>query len=893
MTIKAKKSKINLREKLAELLNFRQIRDRLDGLGLYLGKDRTGTAENLAVRGGASIDDLQLAEISAALGGTAVDVFVYDTRNDSDGGKWRERTSHTSWYNEELNTATRGGRREFPAVAVIVAESNKVTIYDGDDPDLSMWMVFNASGENFAYGNLSSLSMVNSRLAITTKDSASGNWMRGLKTLDFISEIGFSYDSPTNTSTDPNQVHKKGYYRGLVIDRNSGNGFDATIIDIVNHRVSNVAMTVLPDAPIDEDTGLPVPTIAVATDGGVSVIKDDGTVVDITSGGYSYIDITNNRIWVSRSDTDIIETGPLPSLDTNNASWRETSYNDSSTIPSLVGVSQAGMPVIQNYVGNNGGLTYMSEEINNLSNSMAAYTTSKYNTGWMPGDIKLATLSDTTVENIGVNSDELVTNGGFDGDTYSGWTESGSPNIVFSSPGVVDISGDGEGLYQDIAPGTYLVSVGNLGGAGGEVRFTDMNSNQRLFTALQSGDSSVVTSVGDLRVYLRASGGNTASFDNISVRATTELITNGDFSSGTTGWTLGASWTISSGVADPGVGASYLDQTISTVSGKRYVAAIEVAGYSAGGFNILFDAVASPLYNSNGVHFHTFTATSSSHLLRIWANDGTVGTVDNISVRLAEPDRSVNDNGLQVFGEIDKTPVAPGADLVAYSGFSADDYLMQPYNSDLDFGTGDFSIIGWVNKNSTNTQVVLNSGDGSSSRLYIYISSANELRFAAGGTGTNIYGSIGSDSIWNQITIVRKDGVVYGYINGVLQASYSNPDAVTHSSNDTLKIGLGTTGLYPFGGSLSLIRFTATSITPDQIAKIYRDEKALFTDGAQATLYGTSDSVTALSYDEKTELLHVGTSSGRSDFSGLRRINNTTTAITTSISAHNNLIAEQ
>ena len=35
----------------------------------------------------------------------------------------------------------------------------------------------------------------------------------------------------------------------------------------------------------------------------------------------------------------------------------------------------------------------------------------KYNTGWMPGDIKLATLSDTTVENIGVNSDELVDDG--------------------------------------------------------------------------------------------------------------------------------------------------------------------------------------------------------------------------------------------------------------------------------------------------------------------------------------------------------------------------------------------------------------------------------------------------------------------------------------------------
>ena len=62
---------------------------------------------------------------------------------DSDGGAWRQRTQHTSWYNETLNTTTRGARKEFPSVAVIVAESNKVTIYDGDDPDLPMWMVFN------------------------------------------------------------------------------------------------------------------------------------------------------------------------------------------------------------------------------------------------------------------------------------------------------------------------------------------------------------------------------------------------------------------------------------------------------------------------------------------------------------------------------------------------------------------------------------------------------------------------------------------------------------------------------------------------------------------------------------------------------------------------------
>ena len=64
---------------------------------------------------------------------------------------------------------------------------------------------------------------------------------------------------------------------------------------------------------------------------------------------------------------------------------------------------------------------FEEDKVNNTSgsnsiNGVAAYITSKYNTGWMPGDIKLATLSDTTVENIGVNSDELVVD-----DTALGW----------------------------------------------------------------------------------------------------------------------------------------------------------------------------------------------------------------------------------------------------------------------------------------------------------------------------------------------------------------------------------------------------------------------------------------------------------------------------------------
>ena len=76
---------------------------------------------------------------------TIKDIFVYDTRGDSDGGAWRKRTQNCSWYNETLNTAYRGSRKEFPSIAILVSHSGNnfgFSIYDGDDPNLPMWMHF-------------------------------------------------------------------------------------------------------------------------------------------------------------------------------------------------------------------------------------------------------------------------------------------------------------------------------------------------------------------------------------------------------------------------------------------------------------------------------------------------------------------------------------------------------------------------------------------------------------------------------------------------------------------------------------------------------------------------------------------------------------------------------
>ena len=95
---------------------------------------------------------------------------------------------------------------------------------------------------------------------------------------------------------------------------------------------------------------------------------------------------------------------------------------------------------------------------------------------------------------------------------------------------------------------------------------------------------------------------------------------------------------------------------------------------------------------------------------------------------------------------------------------------------------------------------------------------------------------------------------------------------------------------------MSLFRISATAPTPEQIAKIYRDEKPLFQVGAKCTL-SSSDDVKAIAYDEDTGLLHVGngvngTGSGgyRDDFMGLQNVQANQRAdyhIDTAISAAN------
>jgi hypothetical protein len=572
---------------------------------------------------------------------TAVDVFVYDTSKDSDGGAWRNRTQATSWYNETLNTAARGSRKDFPAVAVIVAEAAKVTIYDGDDPDLPMWRV-----EDYTGLTLTSINAINGSMAVAASTG-----------LILSSYVGDDIGSTTLDYTT------------------------ATTPAIVNNAVNDVAMTVLPDAPIDPATGIQVPTIAVATNGGVSVIRDDGTVVDITNSStndysYSVSFGANNFLNLQQGGAGpgagwLYVFDEIPAADTiitNNTKTGSTAspiayYAKSGLGHDLYLLGDPDHGREGDYIGTDAAIVALAENPDAPTNGMVAYVTSDYNTGWMNGDIKGAFLSDT-------------------------------------------------------------------------------------------------------------------------------------------------------------------DDT-----------------------------------------------------------DVTGGT---------EPDRSVNANTLTVNGTITKTAVATGAELVAYSGFSASNYLEQPYNSDLDFGTGDFCVMGWFNTTNTGNIALLSRADASltAAQFRAYLT-AGQIATTCGSTSVILTdGKAYNTGTWRFLTVARRSGVEYVYIDGVEIINRARAGTVTNV-DATLRLGLLQNDTFAFVGSLALWRISATAPTAEQIAKIYNDEKFLFQDNAQAKLYGASNTVTALAHDDTTGLLHVGTSAGRSVFQGLRRVSNTTTAVGTAISASNSLVVEE
>ena len=205
-------------------------------------------------------------------------IFVYNTALDSDGGAWRKRCGHTSWYNEGAGQY-RGARKEFPSVAVIAVTSATITIYDGDDPNLSMWMQFVISSSwgmtaNMIRGQVAHNVYMLNGILIDGAAYSGNNY--GQPVINFISERVVAMDSQGGTGGEG------GVWAGNIADRNvNGNwkGAGSTWQDyaIGGSDVYSLSMIVEPGAPIDSETKLPIPTIITGgIAAGISIIKPEG-----------------------------------------------------------------------------------------------------------------------------------------------------------------------------------------------------------------------------------------------------------------------------------------------------------------------------------------------------------------------------------------------------------------------------------------------------------------------------------------------------------------------------------------------------------------------------------------------------------------------------------------
>ena len=885
-------------------------------------------------------------------------VFVYDTSYDSDGGAWRKRTQHTSWYNEQPGEY-RGSRKEFPSIAVIVCTSNTVTIYDGDDPNLSMWMIFKSfSGgggmENtylMQYSAHNKVCALNGVMVIGQL-SGSDNW--GNPVVNFISEEVIR--------SDPNGS-EGGVWGGGIAHRNTQAGYSmgGTRYDIANSRIRDISMKVLPDAVIDDRSGLPIPTIVYSHYNGISVVRatesfndTSRNVYDITSSSSSHhlsvfnaitergrlifeqdgsngqsimhMDIPTGDTTSTHSSSNIADKTCLKPYynSITYARWNEP-IGTTQGCGNGVAMKDDNYALLSYGATGGGKATLIEPDFVTKEKTRVAYITKDYNSGWMVGGCRFAIGGDKVHELDGVDYALTATDGGtsrLTSETYSSGATSwqmvdnaGNNNgyVVVEFKGLtigkrykIQMTWDNNATLD--SGYSHRVVHDNSGTGENPTIFDTWNKTNGSSETLTGYFTAQTENADDLVIYANAI---TLNVTNFSCRQTNDLgqysgiqpnhIVNGSFDS-SSGWNVN-SWTISGGTATSGSGNDSVWRTVyGFTPGKTYAVTITVDTNNGNLYGYIpYTYGQFPISGTGTKHFF-FIATSSNHPIGV-TNLGTTGNViSEIRVRPVESSYAhTNSKGIYSFGNLTKESVESGADLTCYGGFSGStDYLWQPYTSDLDFTT-EMSIMCWVN-GWTNGHSLLHRGPdttrNSQTSFYLYMDSTHDIRFTltSNGSSENNYEIELARNMtgWHHVCFTLKGGTVLGYLDGVLKrtGSFSGNIFSQATNANGLYVGRGPVGS-TYNGKLSLLRISSSAPDAADVRSIYKDERSLFQPDAKCTVYGTSDDVNAIAYDRTTDLFHMGTSSGRSDFNRLTRINNTTNAVADHLSAAGGLIAEQ
>jgi hypothetical protein len=298
-------------------------------------------------------------------------VFVYDTRTDTDSGRWRSRSQGTRAFTTPAG-ADRGARRDFPAIAVIAYDTaNRARIFDAEAVAASGVPELWANVALPTSGTVRQVKALNGVLCVGASN--------GLSLYDLLSDVRAKFDATGATTYAGSAAG------GLVAYVTSGT--DAARA-IVSTDVRGVDMRALAGAPLGSGL-LPIPTIAVATAAGASVLLPTGAVVDITrAGGYVAVDfVSDTQLKLVTPEGDV-ELGPIPTADVASTAWRTSVRSPSFGAPTRVaGPAEA----------TSRGLLMRYPNAADDAASLTAHIGLAFNTGWMPANVRRALFCDNVL----------------------------------------------------------------------------------------------------------------------------------------------------------------------------------------------------------------------------------------------------------------------------------------------------------------------------------------------------------------------------------------------------------------------------------------------------------------------------------------------------------------
>jgi hypothetical protein len=166
----------------------------------------------------------------------------------------------------------------------------------------------------------------------------------------------------------------------------------------------------------------------------------------------------------------------------------------------------------------------------------------------------------------------------------------------------------------------------------------------------------------------------------------------------------------------------------------------------------------------------------------------------------------------------------------------SNDYVKAPFNSNYNFGSGDFTVSAWINMTvlpSNNWSSFVTHGvSGSAQRWVFYYDTRSSqsspgLRFTSvnASNAVNIDISVGSTSgwsagIWYYVTITRVGNVFTLYRNGVqVGNTVTDTDAIVDVTSNGLYLGMENTGVdAPLNGKISLVQiYKAKGLTSTEV----------------------------------------------------------------------------